>query len=74
LFSRKGISGAGETENAEREQLKLFQDRGIAIVVVNEQDLRRVAAGVNFITMLRSKYEKLRLDLRAETPTLEVLS
>jgi hypothetical protein len=29
LFSREGITGAGKTKNAEREQLKVFQDRGM---------------------------------------------
>ena len=68
LFSKKGISGVGETENAEREQLKLFQDRGIVIVVVNESDLNAVSHGANFLTMLRTKYEQVRLDLKAAAP------
>ena len=66
LFSREGISGAGHTLHAEREQLKLFHDRGIVIVVVSNADLERVAQGANFITMLRAKYEKVRLDLKKE--------
>ncbi len=64
LFSKHGITGVGRTKDAEREQLKVFQDRGMVIVVVSEEDLDRVASGPNFITMLRSKYEKVRLDLR----------
>jgi hypothetical protein len=64
LFSSDGISGEGQTKYAEREQLKLFQDRGIVIVVVDEDDLQAVAEGANFITMLRRKYEKVRLDLK----------
>src|SRR3990170_8960739 len=35
LFSKKGISGEGKTKDAEREQLKVFQDRGMVIVVVD---------------------------------------
>jgi hypothetical protein len=66
LFSREGISGAGKTKYAEREQLKVFQDRGMVIVVVNHKDLEEVADGANFITMLRNKYRKIRLDLLSE--------
>jgi hypothetical protein len=69
LFSKNGISGEGKTANAEREQLKLFQDRGIVIVVVNESDLKKVASGANFLTMLRTKYEQVRLDLKDAAPT-----
>jgi hypothetical protein len=64
LFAKRGISGQGETRYAEREQLKVFQDRGIVIVVVDEEDLERVAAGGHFTQMLREKYEAVRLDLR----------
>lgn len=67
LFSRDGISGAGRTLNAEREQLKLFQDRGIVIVVVDKKDLETVTNGANFITVLRTKYEQVRLDLRGKS-------
>jgi len=66
LFSRNGISGAGNTQFAEREQLKVFQDRGIVIVVLGLADLERVASGANLITLLRRQYEKVRLDLRAQ--------
>jgi hypothetical protein len=63
LFSRGGISGAGAARYAEREQLKVFQDRGMVIVVVDEEDLGRVASGADFINILRRKYERVRLDL-----------
>lgn len=63
LFSKKGISGEGKTADAEREQLKVFQDRGMVIVVVRQEDIESVARGVNFINMLRAKYERVRLDL-----------
>lgn len=65
FFSKKGISGEGRTEDAAREQLKVFQDRGIVIVVVNEEDLNQVLAGANFVSVLREKYERVRLDLRS---------
>ena len=64
LFSKTGITGAGRTTDAEREQMKVFQDRGMVVVVVDETDLRRAADGANFITILRTKYEEVRLDLR----------
>jgi hypothetical protein len=66
FFSKEGISGKGKNRDAEREQLKLFQRDGRAIVVVSLEDLERVAAGENFIAILRSKYEAVRLDLRPE--------
>jgi hypothetical protein len=66
LFSRKGVSGQERTRYAQRGIIKVFQDRGIVIIVITKTDLERVADGENFITMLRSKYEKVRLDLRAE--------
>ena len=64
LFSREGITGVGKTKDAEREQLKVFQDRGMVVIVITEQDLHEVAGGANLITMIRSKYESVRLDLR----------
>ena len=66
LFSRNGVSGAGDSRYAEREQLKVFQDRGMVIVVVDENDLRNVAQGANFVNILRKKYERVRLDLAEE--------
>lgn len=63
IFSRKGISGDGDTRYAEREQLKVFQDRGMVIIVVDEKDLQDVANGMNFVNILRKKYERVRLDL-----------
>lgn len=64
LFSRNGISGSGESENAEREQLKVFQDRGIVIIVLDLPDLESIAMGVNLVALLRKRYEIVRLDLR----------
>lgn len=63
LFSRQGISGDNTTTDARREQVKVFQDRGLVIVVVNLADLQYIAKGNNFITLLRRKYEEVRLDL-----------
>lgn len=63
LFSRKGLSGEGKIKYAEREQMKVFQDRGMVIVVIDEKDLSNIGNGANFTTLLRSKYEKVRLDI-----------
>ncbi|NLE58052.1 MAG: hypothetical protein GX616_06815 [Planctomycetes bacterium] len=63
LFSKNGITGTGRTTHAAREQLKVFQDRGMIIIVVDESDLRRVASGTSFISLLRAKYTAVRLDL-----------
>lgn len=63
LFSKKGISGQGKTQYAEREQLKVFADRGITIVVITKADLESVARGESFLSMLRTKYETVRLDV-----------
>jgi hypothetical protein len=64
IFSKEGISGEGKGTDAERELLKLFQDRGIAVLVVSLTDLQEVAKGRNFIEILRSKYDAVRLDLQ----------
>jgi hypothetical protein len=63
LFSKSGISGEGKTIYAEREQVKVFQDRGMIIIVINLNDIQHVADGGNFINLLRKKYEAVRLDL-----------
>ena len=64
MFSKQGISGERKTIDAERELLKVFQDRGIVILVVSLSDLEKIAQGRNFIEVLRSKYEAVRLDLQ----------
>lgn len=38
----------------------------MVIVVVDENDLRSVANGANFVNILRKKYERVRLDLTEE--------
>lgn len=63
LFSKGGISGAGTSAFAEREQLKVFQDRGMVIVVLDLSDLERIENGTNLIQVLRERYEAVRLDL-----------
>lgn len=64
LFSSAGITGENHTKGARLEQIKVFQDRGMVIVVVSQDDLNLLSEGANFVSMLRSKYETVRLDLR----------
>lgn len=64
LFSKNGITGQDEELYAEREQLKVFQDSGIVIVVLDLKDIVKIKSGQNLINMLRTKYEKIRLDLK----------
>ena len=64
LFSREGHSGTAHTADAERERVKVFQNRGLVIVVLTEGDLRHVSAGGNLIHLLKERYEIVRLDLR----------
>lgn len=67
LFSSQGITGLARLEGARLDQMKVFQDRGMVIVVVSRADLDVLSQGANLVSMLRSKYEDVRLDLR--TPT-----
>jgi hypothetical protein len=72
LFATYGISGTGRREDAELEQLKVFQDRGMVIVVFTKEDVNKVIEGTNFISLLRKKYETVRLSLpekRSDQPT-----
>jgi len=64
LFSTRGISGAENLRDAAREQMKIFQDRGIVIVILDRNDLSTVAGGANLIALLRERYEAIRLDLQ----------
>jgi hypothetical protein len=68
VFSKDGLTGKGKATDAEAEQIRIFQERGIVVVSFDQTDLDYVAEGGNFITLLRTKYEKVRLDLR-ETKT-----
>jgi hypothetical protein len=64
LFSKSGLSGENRTAFAAREQLKVYQDRGIVVVVIDLNDLESVAAGQNLISLLRTRYESVRLDIQ----------
>jgi hypothetical protein len=43
IFSQLGISGEGKERDAGLEQIKVYQDRGMVIVVINKEDLRSIA-------------------------------
>ncbi len=62
LFSRSGITGEKGTTAASRERLKVYQDRGLVILSLSLDDLRHIADGENLITLLRARYESVRLD------------
>lgn len=64
LFSSEGLSGEGASTFGDRERLKLYQAQGIAIAVVSRRDIERCLDGVSFLSILRRKYEELRLDLK----------
>jgi hypothetical protein len=64
LFSSRGITGRDRSSDAGLEQLKVFQDRGIVVVVIDRNDLEAIASGRNLISLLRTKYEAVRLDIR----------
>lgn len=65
LFASNGITGTSRTTDARREQLKVYQDTGIVIVVLDLDELQQVVNGINLVTVLRDKYECIRLDLRS---------
>ena len=66
LCSRLGITGTGHNSDAEREHLKVFQDRGMVVVVLSLSDLTEISTGANLITLLRERYETVRLDLKRQ--------
>lgn len=67
IFSKNGTSGQGNTAQAERELLKIFQHDDLTIIVITGSDLDEVARGTSFLPLLRTKYERVRLDLPETT-------
>lgn len=63
LFAKNGISGSDGKRYASREQLKVFQHDQIVIVVIEKNDLERLAKGANLVQILTRKYEEVRLDV-----------
>ena len=66
LFAPAGTSGVDDAWYAAREITKLFQQHGIAILVVDKSHLERIGTGESFISILRSVYETVRHDLWKE--------
>lgn len=66
IFSKNGISGQDTMRYAERELLKIKQE-GIIILIISEVDLKEVANGANFFSLLRDLYEREHLDLQSNT-------
>lgn len=62
MMSKTGITGVKRTTDSAREQLKIFQDRGIIIIDVSLGDLNSIANGMTLQSILKEKYEKIRLD------------
>lgn len=62
LFSNLGITGEKRATDADN-VIRAAAQRGKVIVVVTAADLEEIGKRVNFITMLRDKYEKVRFDL-----------
>lgn len=68
IFSKRGISGENQAKYAQRELLKIFQQDDLTIIVFSEPDLLQIASGDNFFSILRDKYEQVRLDLPKRMP------
>ena len=62
LFSRRGISGDGKNIDSGLQQIKVFQSKEMVVVVIDENNLEQIANGINFISLLRAKYEWVRLN------------
>ncbi len=61
LFCPQGITGQFKDENAQKEQLDLFRDSGIVMILLTEENLQHVGNGRNLINILRFKYDQIRL-------------
>lgn len=62
MFSRYGITGQTDLEDAKRQLLRLTEG-GIIVLIVTESDLQNIAKGSNFFSILRDQYERTLLDL-----------
>lgn len=61
IFSLNGLTGDDNRKNAGAEQLHIYRDRGIIIVSIDKKDMEAVSDGINFINVLRKKYDDIRL-------------
>ncbi len=71
-FSREGLTGKGEARDAELELFSAYQRHGRVVVVIDRKDLERLAAGESIISLLRSRYEQVRLNLTEGTEQPEL--
>lgn len=62
-FSRKGLTGRDRAHDARLEVFGAYQRGGRIIVVVDRNDLERLAEGESLISLLRSRSEQVRLNL-----------
>jgi hypothetical protein len=62
-FAREGLTGKDQAKDAELELIKSYQSSGMIVVVVDHNDLEAFAGGASLISTLRSRYEKVRLNL-----------
>ena len=62
LFCPQGVTGHFRDTHAQKEQLDLYRDSGIIMVVLTETNLQHVASGRNLINILRFKYDQIRLN------------
>src|SRR5207245_10589546 len=60
LFSREGITGAARSTDAAREQLEVFEDRDMVVVVIDLKDLEQNRVRPTLITLLSATTEGVR--------------
>jgi len=61
LFCPQGVTGQFKDTHAQKEQLDLYRDSGIVMVLLTERNLQHIASGRNLINILRFKYDQVRL-------------
>lgn len=63
MFARDGItSGRSKFEDAQRAVVKLYQNAGIVIAVIDKSAFDRIISGESLITLLQQAYETVRFD------------
>lgn len=71
LFCPQGVTGQFRDTHAQKEQLDLYRDSGIVMVLITEFNLQQVASGRSLINVLRFKYDQIRL-LQSIKPDLQL--
>lgn len=70
LFCPRSVSGIGKNRHAELEQRIVYQHLGIIVVALDRFDLKALAEGASLTSLLRRKYEEVRLNLPIDTKNL----